>query len=56
MKQRLIRFIISAVLFAIGFLRIVDGDNILDSTAIHPESYNIAMKLLDELNYEKESI
>ena len=41
---------------AIGFLRIVDGDNILDSTAIHPESYNIAMRLLDELGYKKESI
>ena len=24
---------------AIGFLRITDGDNVLDSTAIHPESY-----------------
>ena len=36
---------------AIGFLRITDGDNILDSTAIHPESYNIALELLKELNY-----
>ena len=35
---------------AIGFLRIVDGDNILDRTAIHPESYDIAMKLLDKVN------
>lgn len=34
---------------AIGFLRIPDGDNILDRTAIHPESYNIATKLLNEL-------
>ncbi len=34
---------------AIGFLRITEGDNILDSTAIHPESYEIAMKLLEEL-------
>ena len=34
---------------AIGFLRITDGDNILDSTAIHPESYDIAMKLLEEI-------
>ena len=41
---------------AIGFLRIVDGDNILDSTAIHPESYDIAMKLLTEFGYTKESI
>ena len=35
---------------AIGFLRILDGDNILDSTAIHPESYDIALKLLKELD------
>ena len=35
---------------AIGFLRITEGDNILDSTAIHPESYNIALQLLKELN------
>ena len=34
---------------AIGFLRITDGDNILDSTGIHPESYNIALELLEEL-------
>ena len=34
---------------AIGFLRITDGDNILDATAIHPESYDIAMKLLNDL-------
>lgn len=34
---------------AVGFLRITDGDNVLDSTAIHPESYNIALKLLEEL-------
>lgn len=31
---------------AIGFLRITNGDNILDSTAIHPESYSIALELL----------
>ena len=36
---------------AIGFLRITDGDNILDSTAIHPESYDIATKLLSDLSY-----
>ena len=35
---------------AIGFLRITGGDNILDSTAIHPESYDIADKLLESLN------
>jgi len=34
---------------AIGFLRITDGENILDSTGIHPESYDVAMKLLDKI-------
>ena len=33
---------------AIGFLR-VRGDNVLDATAIHPESYDVALKLLDEI-------
>ena len=35
---------------AIGFLRITEGSNILDETAIHPESYNIALALLKEIN------
>ena len=35
---------------AIGFLRIVDGENILDSTGIHPESYSVALNLLSSLN------
>ena len=35
---------------AIGFLRITEGTNILDSTSVHPESYNIALNLLKELN------
>lgn len=35
---------------SIGFLRITDGSNILDSTSIHPESYNIVLKLLESLN------
>ena len=41
---------------AIGFLRITDGDNILDSTSIHPESYGIALKLLDKLNMKLSDI
>ena len=41
---------------AIGFLRVVDGDNILDSTAIHPESYDIALKILDDLGCSKDMI
>ena len=34
---------------AIGFLRITDGDNILDVTDIHPESYDVTLKLLEEI-------
>ena len=34
---------------AIGFIRINDGDNPLDKTNIHPESYDIVYKLLDKL-------
>ena len=34
---------------AIGFLRINGGENVLDETAIHPESYDITLKLLDKL-------
>ena len=37
---------------AIGFLRIIEGENILDSTAIHPESYSIAVKLLEDLGFK----
>ena len=36
---------------AIGFLR-VRGDNVLDATAIHPESYDVALKLLDEIGMD----
>ena len=41
---------------AIGFLRIVDGDNVLDATAIHPESYKIASQLLEILGFGLEDI
>ena len=35
-----------------GFLRIADGDNILDNTSVHPESYKAAKKLLEKMDYE----
>lgn len=35
---------------AIGFLRITEGDNILDQTGIHPESYKITLDLLKALD------
>ena len=41
---------------AIGFLRVVDGENVLDRTAIHPESYDIALKLLDNLGMTMDDI
>jgi len=33
-----------------GFLRIVGGENVLDNTAVHPESYQSAQKLLKLFN------
>ena len=36
-----------------GFMRISGGDNPLDATSIHPESYEAAGKLLEELGYGK---
>ena len=35
---------------AIGFLRITEGSNILDETAIHPESYKLTLELLKLLD------
>ena len=32
---------------AIGFLRVIDGDNLLDKTDIHPESYKKTLQLLE---------
>ncbi len=40
---------------SIGFLRIVDGKNILDKTRIHPESYSLVQSLLNELNLDLNS-
>lgn len=39
-----------------GFLRIDCGDNILDNTAVHPESYGKAEKLLSLFSYTKEDV
>ena len=35
---------------SIGFMRVIDGDNPLDKTNIHTESYDKALKLLDYIN------
>ncbi len=34
-----------------GFLRVRNGKNPLDNTAVHPESYDAAMKLIDECGF-----
>ena len=34
---------------AIGFMRIIDGENPLDTTPIHPESYNVTLNILNDL-------
>lgn len=34
-----------------GFLRITGGDNVLDNTSVHPESYNAAKLMLEKLGY-----
>ena len=39
-----------------GFIRIPDGNNPLEATAVHPESYEIAEKLLDSIGYKKEDL
>lgn len=39
-----------------GFMRISDGDNPLDRTAVHPESYEIAENLLKKLGYTIEDV
>ena len=41
---------------SIGFMRIIDGDNMLDKTSIHPESYEATMKLLASLGAKVEDI
>ena len=39
-----------------GFIRIYDGDNPLEITAVHPESYEIAEKLLNNIGYTKKDL
>ena len=36
-----------------GFLRITGGDNPLDATSVHPESYEVAEKLLDSMGLSR---
>ncbi len=39
-----------------GFLRIDGGENVFDNTAVHPESYDKAEKLLALFSYTKEDV
>ncbi len=39
-----------------GFLRILDGDNPLEITAVHPESYEATEKLLKNLGFDKQDL
>ena len=39
-----------------GFMRITDGDNPLDATSVHPESYEAAEKLLDKMGLTMEDV
>ena len=39
-----------------GFMRITGGDNPLDATSVHPESYEAAKKLLALMGYDSNSI
>lgn len=38
---------------AAGFLRVEDGEEVLDRTSIHPESYPLAKKVLKQLNLKE---
>ena len=39
-----------------GFIRIFDGKNPLEITAVHPESYEKAEQLLENIGYKKEDL
>ena len=39
-----------------GFLRITDGKQVLDNTGVHPESYDVAVKLLEKYGYTADDV
>lgn len=39
-----------------GFMRITDGENPLDATSVHPESYDAAKKLMEKLGLTMEDV
>ena len=45
-----------AFLQCAGFLRITDGDNMLDNTSVHPESYEVTNNLIEKLNIDVKNV
>lgn len=45
-----------AFLQCAGFLRITDGDNMLDNTSVHPESYEVTNNLIEKLNLDVKNV
>lgn len=45
-----------AFLQCAGFMRIAAGDNPLDATSVHPESYNAVSELLNKLNLKMDTL
>ena len=41
---------------AAGFLRVMDGDNPLDASAVHPESYPVAERILADLKFDLKAL
>ncbi len=41
---------------AAGFLRIADGTRPLDNTAVHPESYPLALRILEQIGYSEHDL
>lgn len=39
-----------------GFLRVSESDEVLDNTSVHPESYEVAKKLIEILGYDKRDL
>ncbi|WP_160678563.1 Tex family protein [Clostridium sp. C8-1-8] len=39
-----------------GFLRVMESDESLDNTSVHPESYEVARKLISKLGYDKNDL
>ena len=40
----------------VGFLRVSESDEVLDNTSVHPESYEVAKKLIEILGYDKRDL